>query len=128
MHDETYSGTIYSFQPTFAPKQERLARAHAMTHTVAGRTLKQNRIFDFALSRGSLEDDLVDSVLHSKYASAKLGHCRGKQEMLVLPTGIESLPNLRQGLHPDHIAGLQPQGCARAVLCSRSSHKPPTLE
>src|SRR3989442_7506769 len=55
-----------------------------MTNAVAGGSLKQDSVFDFTLSRGSFEDDLVEPVLHPHLASTKLSHCRREQKMLML--------------------------------------------
>jgi len=123
-----FSGPVYFLQPALPPKQERLARTHAMTDAVAGGSLKQDSVFNLALAGSSFEDDLIDPVLHPHLASTKLCHCRREQKMLMHSVGIESLPNLRQRFHSHSITRLQTQGYARPVLGSRTRHKSPTSE
>src|SRR5436309_14936998 len=123
-----FSGPVYFLQPALPPKQERLARTHAMTDAVAGGSLKQDSVFNLALAGSSFEDDLVDPVLHPHLASTKLNHCRREQKMLMLSIGIERFLNLRQRFHSYSIAPLKTQGYARTVLCSRTRHKSPASE
>ncbi|PYS66643.1 MAG: hypothetical protein DMF74_00360 [Acidobacteria bacterium] len=99
-----------------------------MTNAVAGGSLKQDSVFDFTLSRGSFEDDLVEPVLHPHLASTKLSHCRREQKMLMLSVGIESFLNLGQRFHSYSIALFKTQRYACTVLCSRTRDKSPASE
>ena len=99
-----------------------------MTNAVAHRSLKQDSVFNLALTRSSFEDDLIDAVLHPHLASTKVSHCRREQKMLMLSVGIESFLDLRQRFHSYSIARFKTQGYARTVLCSRTRHKSPTSE
>src|SRR5438132_1650151 len=128
MHDSRPSGPVYSLQPALPPKQKRLAWTHAMTNAVAGGSIKQDSIFNLALTRGSFEDDLVDPSLYPHLASTKLSHCRREQKILMLSIGIERFLNLRQRFHSYSITRLKTQGYACTVLCSRTRHKSPTSE
>src|SRR5437879_10152971 len=105
-----FSGPVYFLQPALPPKQERLARTHAMTDAVAGGSLKQDSVFNLALAGSSFEDDLIDPVLHPHLASTKLCHRRREQKMLMLSRRIERFFDLRKRLHSYQIARLKIQG------------------
>ena len=81
-----------------------------MTNAVAGRPLKQDSVFNLALTLSSFEDDLIDPVLHPHLASTKLSHRRREQKMLMLSRRIERFFDLRKRLHSYQIARLKIQG------------------
>jgi hypothetical protein len=94
-----------SLKPTLAPKQQRLARAHPVTHTVAGCSFQQHGVPNFPLLPDPVENDAFNPVAYAQNLAAEIRHGRREEEVLMLAFRIERGFDLIERLHANEFAG-----------------------